>query len=69
MKNAEKYDLITSQQHGGRQNKQAQSAIINKLMYYNITHQRLMEAELMDDDARNCYDRIITALSSVEMRF
>ena len=68
MSNAEKYDLITSQQHGGRRNKQAQSAIINKLLYYNITHQRLMEAAFMDDDARNCYDRILTALSSVEMR-
>ena len=37
-------------------------------MYYNISHQQLLEAAFMDDDARNCYDRILTAMSAVEMR-
>ena len=68
MHNAEKHDLITNQQYGGRSNLQAQSAVINKLMYYNIAQQQLIEAAFMEDDARNCYDRIITALSAVEMR-
>ena len=68
MDNAEKHDMITKQQHGGRKNKQAQTAVINKLLYYNIAHQQLLNAAFIDDDARNCYDRIITALSAVEMR-
>ena len=66
--NAEKFDLITNQQYGGRNEKQTQMAVINKLLYYNICHQQVMEAAFVDDDARNCYDRIITALSAVEMR-
>ena len=66
--NAEKYDLITGQQYGGRKNKQAQTVVLNKMMYYNITHQQLLEAAFMDDDARNCYDRILTTMSAVEMR-
>ena len=68
LRNAEHYDLITNQQYGGRNNKQTQMAVINKLMYYNISHQQVMDAAFVDDDARNCYDRIITALSAVEMR-
>ena len=68
MENAEKHDIITKQQYGGRKDQQAQSAVINKLLYYNIAHQQVMNAAFIDDDARNCYDRIITALSAVEMR-
>ena len=68
LQNAEKHDLITGQQYGGRKGKQAQSVVLNKMMYYNITHQQLLEAAFMDDDARNCYDRILTAMSAVEMR-
>ena len=66
--NAEKHDLITGQQYGGRKQQQAQTVVLNKLMYYNISHQQLLEAAFMDDDARNCYDRILTAMSAVEMR-
>ena len=68
MNKAEAISAITDQQYGGRKNKMAQSAVINKLLYYGIVHQQLMQAAFMDDDARNCYDRIITALSAVELR-
>ena len=68
MHKAEAMNAITDQQYGGRKNKMAQSAVINKLMYYGIVHQQLMQAAFMDDDARNCYDRIITALSAIELR-
>ena len=37
-------------------------------MYYNISHQMIMPPAFMDDDARACYDRIITPLSSLECR-
>ena len=46
----------------------AQSVVINKLMYYNITHQTLTPSAFMDDDARACYDRIVTRLSSADCR-
>ena len=46
----------------------AQSAVINKLLYYNISHQTHVGAAFMDDDARACYDRIVTKHSSLETR-
>lgn len=66
MNNAEKHNLISDEQYGGRANRMAQSAVINKILYYNISHQQGMSAAFMDDDARACYDRIITPLSSLE---
>ena len=68
MKGAEKNNLITDEQYGGRAKRQAQSAVINKVLYYNLSHQMLLPSAFMDDDARACYDRIITPLSSLECR-
>lgn len=68
MKHAESKNLITDEQYGGRSRRQAQSAVINKVLYYNLSHQMLMPSAYMDDDARACYDRIITPLSSLECR-
>ena len=68
MKTAEKHQLVTDEQYGGRKNRQALSVVINKLCYYNISHQTLQKAAFMDDDARACYDRIVPHLASVEAR-
>lgn len=65
---AETNNLITDEQYGGRKNRMAQSVVLNKICYYNLSHQTLTECVFMDDDARACYDRIITSLSSVECR-
>ena len=68
MKYAEINKLITDQQYGGRKGRMAQSAVLNKIAYYNISHQTLTSCAFMDDDARACYDRIVTSLSSTECR-
>ena len=65
---AEDNDLITDQQYGGRQGRMVQSAVLNKIAYYNISHQSLTSCAFMDNDARACYDRIVTSLSSAECR-
>ena len=65
---AEKHGLISDEQYGGRKNRMAQSVVLNKLCYYNISHQLQMSCAFMDDDARACYDRIVTCLSSAECR-
>ena len=44
------------------------AVVLNKLMYYNISHQTLTLCAFMDDDARACYDRIVTCMSSLECR-
>ena len=46
----------------------AQSVVLNKICYYNLSHQTLTSCAFIDDDARACYDRIITSLSSLECR-
>ena len=68
MGNAERLNLVTDEQYGARPNRQAQSAVLNKRLYYNITHQMRHECAFMDDDAKACYDRIVTGLSAVEGR-
>ena len=68
MRHAEKQNLITDEQYGGRSRRQAQSAVINKVLYYNLSRQMLMPAAFIDDDARACYDRIVTSLNSLECR-
>ena len=68
MKTAEKENLITEEQYGGRRKKQAQSAVLNKILYHNISRQMLVTSAFTDDDARACYDRIITSLSGLEGR-
>jgi len=68
MSNAEKHKLITDEQYGGRKHRQAQSAVLNKVLYSNISLQTRVSWACMDDDARACYDRIIPCLSAVEGR-
>lgn len=65
---AEKNTLITDEQYGGRNRRQAQSAVINKILYYNLSRQMHMTSAFIDIDARACYDRIVTSLSGLEGR-
>ena len=68
MPQVEKLNLVTDEQYGGRNQRQAQSAVLNKIMYYDVTRQNKTPSAFMDDDARACYDRIVTPLSAVEGR-
>lgn len=68
MKNVESLNLVSDEQYGGRAQRQAQSAVLNKVQYYDITRQLRTPSAFMDDDARACYDRIVTPLSAVEGR-
>ena len=66
MKYTEDNNLISDAQYGGRKKRMAQSVVLNRLCYYNISHQTLQKCAFMDDDARACYDRIVTSLNSLE---
>ena len=68
MKMADKFGLITDQQYGARNRRQCQSAYINKICYYDISRQKVMDSAFLDDDAKACYDRIVTRLSEVEVQ-
>lgn len=68
MGHAEKNNLISDEQYGGRKQRMAQSVVLNKLMYYNISHQTLTSCAFTDDDARACCDRIVARYSSADCR-
>jgi len=58
--------LLTEDQYGGRNGCQAQFAVINKLIYYNIQNQLAMEAIFIDKDGRSCFDRLLPKVVSME---
>ena len=65
-KTPEDHGLISDEQYGGRKNRMSLSVVLNKICYYNISHQTLQSYAFMDDDARACYNRIVTSLSGLE---
>ena len=66
MNHIEKNHSITDDQYGGRSQRQAQSAVINKVLYFDIQRQLAEPAVFIDKDARNCFDRFIPSLISLE---
>ena len=66
MKEAEMENKINEDQYGGRRGRQAQSAVLNKVMYYNINAQTLTETQYDDDDLRSNYDREMVHLVLTE---
>jgi len=68
MKVAESNGNMTDDQFGGRKNRQAQSAVLNKLLYYDINRQSVAEAQYDDIDMRSNYDRELVRLVSAEAR-
>ena len=68
MQAAEKGKVITNDQYGGRNRRQALSIVVNKMMYYSICQQTKMKCAFMDDDAKACYDRIVPSLALIESR-
>ena len=65
---AECNHLITDEQYGGRNCRQAQSTVINTILYYNLSRQMRMTLAFIDIDACACYDRIVTSLSGLQGR-
>ena len=68
VKVAEKHNAITDEQYGGRKGRRAQSVVLNKILYYAISHQKRMDAAFLDNDAKACYDRIVPSLAGIETR-
>ena len=66
MQEAEREKKVTINQYGGRKNHQPISAVLNKIMYYNINAQLLKEAEYDNDDLRSNYDREMVDLVLAE---
>ena len=57
---------MTENQYGGRKLHQAQSAVLNKLLYYNYQFLMSEDAAWVDKDARNCFDRLLPQLTTLQ---
>ena len=66
MSDAEKERKITNDQYGRRKRCQAQSAVLNKVLYYNSNVQNLRDTEYDNDDLRSSYDREMVNLVLAE---
>jgi ribonuclease HI len=68
MRIAEKTQNMTDGQYGGRKNRQAQSAVLNKILYYDVNRMTMKEAQYDDIDMRSNYDRELARLVAAEAR-
>ena len=66
MKIAETTNNMTDNQYGGRKHRQAQSAVLNKILYYDVNRMSMREAQYDDIDMKSNYDRELVRLVSAE---
>ena len=55
-------------QYGGRRGRQPQSAILNKVLSLEIIRHYGEDADLVDNDTKTCYDRIIPYLTTYMLK-
>ena len=65
---SEKHHIITESQYGGRKGRQAQSAVLNKILYYDINNQYVQDYTIVDEDLKANYDRELSTLAGIEAR-
>ena len=66
---AEKNNDITPSQYGGRHGKQAQSAVLNKVLIFDITRHLSKPLISVDEDLKANYDRELAHLGAMEDRY
>ena len=67
-RNSEKHQIISNSQYGGRKGRQAQSAVLNKILYYDINNRYVKDYTIIDEDLKANYDRELCTLSALEAR-
>ena len=55
-------------QYGGRRGRQPQSAILNKILTFEVIRHYGEDAAMVDNDAKACYDRILPYLTAYMLR-
>jgi len=68
MRLAEATNNMSNDQYGGRKSRQAQSAVLNKILYYDVNRMQMKEAQYDDIDMKSNYDRELVRLVSAEAR-
>ena len=68
IKRAEKNNIITDSQYGGRSMRQAQSMVLNRTLIFDITRHIVKPLTCVDEDLKACYDRELSHLGALEDR-
>jgi len=68
LNSAENNNLITDAQYGGRHGRQAQSSVLNTVLYYDLHRQLRKDFTSNDDDIKANFDREIPHYSAAETR-
>ena len=69
IKKAEKDNEITDSQYGGRANRQAQSAVLNKVLIFDLARHLAKPMISVDEDLKANYDRELAPLGALEDRY
>ena len=64
----EEKQLLEESQYGGRKRRRTQSAILNKVFSYDSCRILRQTATFQDNDATNCYDRILMPVTEICLR-
>ena len=64
----EEKKLLEDTQYGGRKRRRTQSVILNKIFSYDSCRILQQTANFQDNDAKNCYDRILMPVSEICLR-
>ena len=69
IKKAENDNEITDYQYGGRANRQAQSAVLNKVLIFDLSRHLSKPMISVDEDLKANYDRELAPLGALEDRY
>jgi hypothetical protein len=65
---AKEHSRIISEHQYGRANKTCMTPVMSKLLTAQLIIQKRTEGILFDNDAKGCYDRIISGISLVSLK-
>ena len=69
IKHAERKNLITDSQYGGRAGRQAQSAVLNKVLAFDTNNLYARDYTSVDEDLKANFDRELSHLGAIEDQF
>jgi len=69
IRKAEKDNEITDAQYGGRSNRQAQNAVLNKVLIFDLARHLAKPMISVDEDLKANYDRELAPLGALEDRY
>ena len=68
MRKAENHNLVTDAQYGGRNNRQAQSIVLNHLLVYDLNSFQIREYTAVDEDLKANYNRELAPFGALKSR-